>query len=103
MAVFLPKVRRTQTGFYPEVGKQFADDEAPVSESFGTEVEARAALAEQLRESVQPGDRIEVDGGSYPSLEKAAQVAPVIPVSERMARYRGRIDPRRSSKPGCGY
>ena len=85
MATFVPRVRRTATGFYPEIGQQYCDAPPTPGSSVPTLEEARAALAEQLRHTVRPGDRVEVDGGSYPNLDKAARAAPVLPAPSFVA------------------
>lgn len=78
MGIFLPRVRRTLQGYYPDTGKQYemprtVDDEPACA----TEEEARQRLAKDLRDSVRPGDRVEIDGGSYPDVDAAAKAAPL--------------------------
>ena len=50
-----------------------------------TEDEARARLATELRSAVRAGDRVEVNGGCYQDLVKAAEAAPVIPSSDALS------------------
>ncbi|RYZ63436.1 MAG: hypothetical protein EOP08_10915 [Proteobacteria bacterium] len=85
MSTFVPRVRRSNRGFFADPGKQYDDGEAARSaERFATEAEARAQLAQELAAAVRPGDRVEVNGGSYPDVNKAAQDAPVAPSSDAL-------------------
>lgn len=77
VSTFLPRIRQTPRGFTVDVGKLYDAGPSSGGQYFLTLRAAREFLARQLRAKVKPGDRIEVDGGTYPDPKRAAELAPV--------------------------